>query len=102
MRYLCIQREYVPICFRRGVQIPLYKGKNACSLDPNNYRGITLLSSFNKLFEILLWSRLEHWWHVNRIVLSSNTIGSKRRPRSRAGGTANVSFFQNGNVPFRF
>ena len=77
---ICIQREYVPICFRRGVQIPLYKGKNACSLDPNNYRGITLLSSFNKLFEILLWSRLEHWWHDNKII--SECQGACRKKQS--------------------
>ena len=54
-----IQREYVPCNFRVGTQIPLYKGKNTCSLDPNNYRGITLLTSLNKLFEILMWNRLK-------------------------------------------
>ena len=45
-----------------GVQIPLFKGKDACPLDPNGYRGITLLSTFNKVFEILTWKRLEVWW----------------------------------------
>ena len=44
----CIENEFVPTCFRRGIQIPLFKGKNACSLDPNSYRGITFLSSFHK------------------------------------------------------
>ena len=60
--------EYIPENFRRGIQIPLYKGKNASALDPNNYRGITLLSTFNKVFEILLWSRLEEWWCENQVV----------------------------------
>ena len=46
----CVANEYIPICYRKGLQVPLYKGKSACSLDPNSYRGITLLSSFNKLF----------------------------------------------------
>ena len=54
--------EYIPRCFRRGVQIPLFKGKDASPLDPNGYRGITLLSTFNKLFEIVVWKRLEGWW----------------------------------------
>ena len=47
---------------------PSTKEKNTCSLDPGNYRGITLLSSFNKMSEIILWSRLEVWWHENNII----------------------------------
>ena len=56
------ETEYIPKCFRIGVQVPLFKGKDACPLDPNSYRGITLLSVFNKLFEVLVWRRLEGWW----------------------------------------
>ena len=54
----CVSSEYVPSCFRKGVQVPLYKGKGSCSLNPDNYRGITLLSNFNKLYEVLIWSRI--------------------------------------------
>ena len=60
--------EYVPVCCRTGVQVPLYKGKDTCTLDPNNYRGITLLSVFNKIFEILIWKRLHVWWEENNVV----------------------------------
>ena len=60
--------EYIPICFRWGVQIPLYKGKDTCTLDPKNYRGITLLPTYNKLFEILIWQRLKRWWTDERII----------------------------------
>ena len=56
---ICIEMQCIPENVIRGVQIPIYKGKNTCSLDPGNYRGITLLTSFNKLFEVILWSRLE-------------------------------------------
>ena len=56
------ETEYLPTCFQIGVQIPLYKGKDACPLDPNSYCGITLLSVFNKVFEVLLWHRMEAWW----------------------------------------
>ena len=60
--------EYIPQCFRRGVQVPLYKGKDTCILDPNNYRGITLLPTFNKIFEVLVWQRLKPWWYENHVV----------------------------------
>ena len=61
--YNCVRvSEYIPKGFRVGVQVPLHKGKDTCPLDPNNYRGITLLSTYNKLFEILLWHRIEDWW----------------------------------------
>ena len=59
--------EYIPVCCRTGVQVPLYKGKDTCTLDPNNYRGITLLSTFNKIYEILVWNRIKAWWEENDI-----------------------------------
>ena len=43
-----LQLERIPANFRKGVQVPLYKGKNASTLDTNNYRGITLLNTLNK------------------------------------------------------
>ena len=54
--------EYIPLNFRMGTQIPLYKGKNTCTLDQNNYRGITLLTSLNKVFKLLIWGRMKDWW----------------------------------------
>ena len=60
--------ECIPQNFRTGTQIPLYKGKNSCALDPNNYRGITLLTSLNKVFEIVVWRRLEVWWEEENII----------------------------------
>ena len=64
----CIQTEYIPRNFRRGVQVPLYKGKNTCPLNTDNYRGITLLSTFNKLFEALLWERIQTWWFTEHVT----------------------------------
>ena len=60
--------EYIPPNFRTGIQIPLYKGKYAPPLDTNSYRGITLLSILNKLFEVLVWQRIEPWWVGNQVV----------------------------------
>ena len=72
-----IQVEHIPEIFRRGIQIPLYKGKNTSTLDIDNFRGITLLSVFNKLFEILIWKRIETWWNYNDI-LSRNQGACKK------------------------
>ena len=63
-----IRLEYIPDNFRRGTQIPLYKGKNLCPLDVNNYRGITLLTCMNKLFEVLVWERITDWWEETGII----------------------------------
>ena len=65
---LVVELEYVAVNFRRGIQIPLFKGKNLDSLNRNNYRGITLLTNFNKLFEVLLLGRLESWWNSSGII----------------------------------
>ena len=62
------QIEYVPRNFRTGTQIPLFKGKNLCALDPNNYRGITLLTSLNKVFEIVIWGRMKAWWKEQNVI----------------------------------
>ena len=62
------EMEYIPNNMRRGLQIPLFKGKNLCSLDQNNYRGITLLTGFNKIFEMVLWNRVRKWWEENNMI----------------------------------
>ena len=73
----CLALEYIPCNFRKGVQVPLYKGKNTCTLDPDNYRGITLLTTFNKLFEVLVWGRIQKWWFSERVI--SDTQGATRK-----------------------
>ena len=69
--------EYIPLNFRKGIQIPLHKGKNAPVLDPNSYIGITLLSTFNKILEILVWHRVEEWWGTSSIVSESQAACRK-------------------------
>ena len=63
-----ISLEAIPTCFRTGVQISLFKGKDLDVLDPNNYQGITCLSTLNKVFEILIWNRLKVWWKSEHII----------------------------------
>ena len=63
-----VTTEFIPTNFRRGILVPLYKGKNTSTLEVNNYRGITLLSVFNKLFEVVIWKRLERWWFDSGVL----------------------------------
>ena len=73
----CIRNEYVPLNLRKGIQVPLYKGKNTCTLDCDNYRGITLLSTLNKLLEIIIWDRISGWWYRNHVVSDLQGAGRK-------------------------
>ena len=75
-----IKIEYIPKVLRRGIQIPLYKGKDLCNLDPNSYRGITLLSIFAKIFEMILWARIEPWWENEGVI--SRLQGACRKGHS--------------------
>ena len=63
-----VELEYIPTNLRGGTQIPFYKGKNTCTLDQNNYRGITLLTSLDKVFEILLRERMKGWWEGEQVI----------------------------------
>ena len=72
-----VELEYVPTNLKVGIQIPLYKGKNLCSLSTDSYRGITLLNNFNKVYEILLWGRMEKWWEDNVVISRLQGAGRK-------------------------
>ena len=74
-----VNLEYIPINLRRGTQVPLYKGKKACSLDTDSYRGITLLTNYNKTYEILVWDRVKDWWEENSVISDLQGAGRKRQ-----------------------
>ena len=63
-----VESEYILLNFRRGIQVPLYKGKNSSTMEVINYRGIILLSIFNKLFEVVVWKRIEKWWFETGVI----------------------------------
>ena len=63
-----VRLEYVPINLRRGIQIPLFKGKGTCCLEPDNYHGISLLTNFNKVYEVLMWGRIKCWWADHNVI----------------------------------
>ena len=52
---------YRPESLKCGVIVPIPKG-NKDQSDPNNSRGITLLSTLSKVYDKLLLKRYEHWY----------------------------------------
>ena len=63
--------EKVPVSWSDGLICPIHKGpKN----DPGNFRGVNLLSSVGKLFQIVFRNRLDHW---AKDVLIDNQTGFK-------------------------
>ena len=57
----------IPYDWTIGIIKPIYKNKG-CNLDVNNYRGITILSCFGKLFTCILNKRLNLFLETNEIL----------------------------------
>lgn len=57
---------YFPEIWAKGFVIPIHKKGD--TNDPNNYRGITLLSNLGKLFTSVLTKRIEHWYNETGFV----------------------------------
>ena len=57
---------YFPKEWSTGVIIPIYKKGD--KKKPENYRGITLISTLSKMFTYLLNQRLGHWCENNNIL----------------------------------
>ena len=74
-----LRLEYIPINMRRGIQIPLFKGKGTCCLDPDNYRAISLLTNFNKVYEVLIWNRISGWWVSQKVISDLQGAGKKKQ-----------------------
>ena len=54
-----------PESWTKGLIVPIHrKGDKG---DPNNYRGITLISTFAKIFSLVLQNRLNSWCEANDI-----------------------------------
>lgn len=56
-----IDVEHYPQQFKSGVTVTLFKGGNKDKLDMNSYRDITLMSVLQKLFENVLYARLQKY-----------------------------------------
>lgn len=69
-----------PTVWSQGIKVPIHKKGDVNN--PDNYRGITLLSHMSKLFTSILNKRLLLWREENNIV-SATQFGFKPRPGSR-------------------
>lgn len=69
----CFSQGTVPADWGNSEIFVLFKGKGHTS-DPDNYRGITLLNALFKIYERLLFQRLNNWAE-QRGLLGSNQFG---------------------------
>ena len=63
---LSIQNGVFPSKLKHAKIIPVYKDDD--ETDPGNYRPISLLSNFSKIFEKLMYKRLKHLFGKNQIL----------------------------------
>lgn len=64
---IILESGFVPQDWCIGIIVPIFKKKGSIN-DPDNYRGITLLSCLGKLFTLLLNSRLTHFLEMNNLL----------------------------------
>ena len=57
-----VRLRYVPVHFKKGVKIPLFKGGGKDPTYRDSHRGITLLPIFSKLYESVLLQRANDWF----------------------------------------
>ncbi|CAG2187538.1 unnamed protein product [Mytilus edulis] len=55
---IILKCEYIPLLYRHGIIIPLYKGNNKDKSNPNSYRAIVLTSVFGKLHDKTVLRRI--------------------------------------------
>ena len=60
--------ETVPRDFKRTMLCPFLKDADKDKTDPSNYRPISLLNSFMKIYEGLICRRLSHFFEENNIL----------------------------------
>ncbi|VDI79116.1 Hypothetical predicted protein [Mytilus galloprovincialis] len=66
---MILKTEYLPVCFRHGIIIPLYKGSNKDKTNPNSYRAVTLTSVLGKLLEKIFLCRIQNVLeNINNVV----------------------------------
>ena len=51
----------IPKSLKSGIILPLFKGKGAKANNKGNYRGITLLPTLCKIYEMILLNRLDNF-----------------------------------------
>ena len=72
-------KSQYPKCWTRAYIRPIFKSKSP--LDPSNYRGITVMNCFAKLFNKILNSRLDNYLCQNNII-AKEQIGFQKDSRT--------------------
>ena len=72
---LCLTRGVFPEALKIAEVVPIYKKGNVC--EPTNYRPISLLSQFSKIFEKLLFNRVIEYLEKFRL-LSTRQYGFRK------------------------
>ena len=68
---------YIPNQLKISVIIPLYKGKNKPKDDINSYRGVSLMPVVYKVYEKLLYNRIQPWLEMNNFPPNQQHAGRK-------------------------
>ena len=64
-----INTNKVPVDWKKALVTPLFKGKGMLN-DLNNYRGISVLSLINKLFEKICASQIRDYFVMGKLLYS--------------------------------
>ena len=76
---LILETGIIPADWTVGIIIPIYKKKGSPT-DPDNYRGITLLSCISKLFTALLNQRLSEFLEANKLLGEEQQVSAMGIP----------------------
>ena len=60
---------HISTIWKKGLAIPVHKGGSTPSHKYESYRPIALLCSFSKLFEKIIFSRIQYWFETFSVIL---------------------------------
>ena len=87
-----MQEGFFPSKLKQAKVIPVYKSDG--ETDPGNYRPISLLSIFNRIFEKLVYRQLKHFLDKNDILFKSQ-YGFREKHSTRHAVIDIVNIIQN-------
>ena len=89
---MSVQKGVFPSKLKEAKVIPVYKSDD--ETEPDNYRPISLLSVFNRLFEKLMYHRLKSFLDNNN-VLSKAQCGFREKHSTQHATLDTVNIIQN-------
>ena len=83
-----LKTGYIPLSWKTGIIIPLYKGHPKPKCDPDSYRAISLLPALYKLYEKVVNTRIQKWLTSENIKFPN----SQQQGFQKNKGCINASF----------